>query len=57
MSCPRCGAEDRRDDATGYHGADVCPQCAEQGWTYDAHGELINEREPEPVSEYDQVRR
>ena len=57
MSCPRCGAEDRRDDATGYHGADVCPQCAEQGWTYDAHGGLINEREPEPVSEYDQVRR
>ena len=86
MSCPQCGVEDRRDDATGYHGADICPDCATQGWTYGAHGNLINEREgpcevcasseycvgcgydsvscrcwpkrePEPVSEMDQIRR
>lgn len=44
MSCPICGVEDRRDDATGYQGDDVCPACQREGWTVTAHGDLINER-------------
>ena len=57
MSCPVCGREAPPDPETGYDAADVCPDCAQQGWTYANDGTLINDYKPEPVSEYDQVRR
>ena len=56
MICPVCQRYAPPDDNTGYDVPDVCPDCAALGWTYDAHGVLINEQE-EDVSEFDQVRR
>lgn len=57
MECPICGLSSPADPETGYNAPDVCISCAKLGWTYDSHGNLIHEREPEPVSEYDQIRR
>ena len=56
LTCPICGRESPPDTESGYDAPDVCPDCAALGWTYDAHGVLINEQE-EDVSEFDQLRR
>lgn len=44
-ACPICGREDWHSDGTGYHGADICPECQALGWIETHTGEYVNERE------------
>lgn len=57
MTCPICNIWTPPDPESGYDADDICGQCALLGWTFDPHGNLINEHEIEPVSEMDQIRR
>ena len=60
MTCPCCGRYAPPDPETGYDVDEACPSCAREGWVETGDGEYVNERhaaEPEPVSEFDSVRR
>lgn len=57
MNCPICHRYAPPDQDTGYDAPDVCPTCAEQGWTYDAHRALINEHDEEFAVNGQDVRR
>jgi hypothetical protein len=63
LICPACGAEGQADPGTGYDGADLCPNCKADGWSFDAKGNLVDPEsglyvapEPkraEPLDEWD----
>ena len=60
MTCPVCNAWAPDDPETGYGADGLCPGCQAAGWVETGDGEYVNDRdaaEPEPVSEFDQVRR
>lgn len=41
MECPNCGAWGPGDPSTGYDVDELCPRCADEGWTLTAQGQLV----------------
>lgn len=57
MTCPVCGCFAPPCPETGYNADELCPSCKDVGWIETTVGVIVNEREPDGISEFDQVRR
>lgn len=48
MTCPACDAWAPGDAMTGYDVDEICPRCAQDGWSLDARGQLVAPDEISP---------